>query len=126
MTRTPVFAPIFVRVTRSASSRSGSTLELAEELSKIRKNHIEVPLERTHGHRDARGASISSTQVHSVRLPSYVISFETIFGLPEERLTIRHDSGSGAMPDVGGTLLAVRKVMTTTGLVRGLDRLLFS
>jgi 4-hydroxy-tetrahydrodipicolinate reductase len=105
---------------------SGSTLELAEELSRIGENHIEVPVERTHGHRDARGTSISGTQVHSVRLPSYVIAFETIFGLPDERLTIRHDSGTGAAPYVGGTLLAVRRVMTTTGLVRGLDRLLFS
>jgi hypothetical protein len=33
-----------------------------------------------------------------------------------ERLTIRH---------VNGTLLAVRRVMQVTGLVRGLDRLLF-
>jgi len=105
---------------------SGTTLELAEELARIRENHIEIPIERTHGHHDARGASISGTQVHSVRLPSYAIGFETIFGLPDERLTIRHDSGTGAMPYVGGTLLAVRRVMTTTGLVRGLDRLLFA
>lgn len=105
---------------------SGTTLELAEELARIRENRLEVPLERTHGHRDARGASISGTQVHSVRLPSYVIAFETLFGLPDERLTIRHDSGTGAAPYVGGTLLAARRVMMTTGLVRGLDRLLFA
>jgi 4-hydroxy-tetrahydrodipicolinate reductase len=54
-----------------------------------------------------------------------VIAFETIFGLPEERLTIRHDAGSGAEPYVRGTLLAARHVMTVSGLVRGLDRLLF-
>lgn len=66
------------------------------------------------------------TQIHSLRLPSYVISFETIFGLPDERLTIRHDAGAGAAPYVGGTMLAIQKVMTTTGLVRGLDRLLFT
>jgi 4-hydroxy-tetrahydrodipicolinate reductase len=63
--------------------------------------------------------------VHSIRLQSYVIVFETIFGLPDERLTIRHDAGSGAQPYVSGTLLAVRKVMETSGLVRGLDRILF-
>jgi 4-hydroxy-tetrahydrodipicolinate reductase len=74
----------------------------------------------------ARGATVGSTQVHSLRLPSFVIAFETIFGLPDERLTIRHDAGSGAMRYVGGTLMAVQKVMTTRGLVRGLDRLLFS
>jgi 4-hydroxy-tetrahydrodipicolinate reductase len=105
---------------------SGTTLELAEELARVRENCIEVPIERTHGYRDARGTSISGTQVHSVRLPSYVIAFETIFGLPDERLTIRHDSGTGAMPYVNGTLLAIRKVMTTIGLIRGLDRLLFA
>jgi len=104
---------------------SGTTLELAEELARIRESRIEVPVERTHGCRDARGANISGTQIHSVRLPSYVIAFETIFGLPDERLTIRHDSGTGAMPYVGGTLLAIRRVMKITGLVRGLDRLLF-
>ena len=45
--------------------------------------------------------------------------------MPHERLTIRHDSGTGAEPYVQGTLLAVRRVMQVVGLVRGLDRLLF-
>jgi 4-hydroxy-tetrahydrodipicolinate reductase len=105
---------------------SGTTRELAEELVSISQNRIEVPIAETHGNPQARGATIGGTQVHSVRLPSYVIGFETIFGLPDERLTIRHDAGSSAMPYVGGTLMAVQKVMTTRGLVRGLDRLLFS
>ena len=71
-------------------------------------------------------ATIGGTQVHSVRLPSFVIAFETIFGLPDERLTIRHDAGSGAEPYAQGTLLAAQKVMEITGLVRGLDQLLFA
>jgi len=54
-----------------------------------------------------------------------VIAFETLFGLPNERLTIRHDAGPGATPYVAGTMLAIEKVMTTNGLIRGLDRLLF-
>ncbi|HYB79973.1 MAG TPA: 4-hydroxy-tetrahydrodipicolinate reductase [Thermoplasmata archaeon] len=105
---------------------SGTTLELAEELARVRANWVEFPLEKTHGDVHARGASVLGTQIHSLRLPSYVISFETIFGLPDERLTIRHDAGAGAAPYVGGTMLAIQKVMTTTGLVRGLDRLLFT
>lgn len=105
---------------------SGTTRELAEELASISQNRIEVPIAQTHGIPQARGATIGGTQVHSVRLPSYVIGFEAIFGLPDERLTIRHDAGSSAMPYVGGTLMALQKVMTTCGLVRGLDRLLFS
>jgi 4-hydroxy-tetrahydrodipicolinate reductase len=104
---------------------SGTTRELAEELASIAQNRIEVPIAQTHGDPQARGAAIAGTQVHSVRLPGYVIAFDAIFGLPDERLTIRHDAGSGAMPYVGGTLMAVQKVMTTRGLVRGLDRLLF-
>jgi len=104
---------------------SGTTRELAEELAMVSQNQLEVALEQTHGATEARGATIDGTQVHSIRLPSYVIAFETIFGLPDERLSIRHDAGSGAQPYVSGTLLAARKVMEVGGLVRGLDRLLF-
>ena len=104
---------------------SGTTRELAEELATVSLNRLEVALEQTHGPKEARGATIDGTQVHSIRLPSYVIAFETIFGLPDERLSIRHDAGSGAQPYVSGTLLAVQKVMEVGGLVRGLDRLLF-
>jgi 4-hydroxy-tetrahydrodipicolinate reductase len=104
---------------------SGTTRELAEELATISQNQLGVALENTHGPKEARGATIEGTQVHSIRLPSYVIAFETIFGLPEERLSIRHDAGSGAEPYVIGTLLAAQRVMTVSGLVRGLDRLLF-
>ncbi len=100
--------------------------ELAEELGQRATNQREIPIEQIHGPKEARGANISGTQVHSLRLPGYTISFETIFGLPDERLTIRHDSGTGAEPYINGTLLAVRRVMNVTGLVRGLDRLLFS
>lgn len=104
---------------------SGTARELAEELAKVAKNHLELPVDEIHGAREARGASIAGTQVHSVRLHSYVIAFETIFGLPDERLTIRHDAGAGAEPYVGGTMLAAQKVMSVKGLIRGLDRLLF-
>jgi 4-hydroxy-tetrahydrodipicolinate reductase len=104
---------------------SGTVRELAEELAQVRRPHVEAPIEQVHGTPAARGATIEGTQVHSVRLHGYVIAFEAIFGLPDERLTIRHDAGAGAGPYVAGTLLAAREVMRTTGLVRGLDRLLF-
>jgi 4-hydroxy-tetrahydrodipicolinate reductase len=104
---------------------SGTTRELAEALGEVAQNKLAVPVEQTHGERQARGATIGGSQVHSIRLPGYVLAFETVFGLPNERLTIRHDAGKGAAPYVHGTLLAVRRVMQVTGLVRGLDRLLF-
>jgi len=104
---------------------SGSTRELAEELRAVRTNEFAFPVDETHGRREARGATVEGTQIHSLRLPGFVLSFETIFGLPDERLTIRHDAGSGAGPYVAGTLLAVREVLNVTGLIRGLDRLLW-
>ena len=104
---------------------SGTAQELAEELGQRATNQLGLAIEQTRGSKEARGASIGGTQVHSLRLPSYNIAFETIFGLPDERLTIRHDAGSGAEPYIGGTLLAARRVMQLTGLVRGLDHLLF-
>ena len=107
-------------------SPSGTARELAESMGDVAHSKLAVAVDQTHGPREARGATIGGTQVHSVRLPGFVIAFETVFGLPDERLTIRHDAGSGAEPYAVGTLLAVKKVMETTGLVRGLDQLLFS
>lgn len=104
---------------------SGTTRELAEELGLIAANQLGMAIPETYGSREARGAQIKGTPVHSIRLPSYVLAFETIFGRPGERLSIRHDAGTGAEPYVAGTLLAIQEVMSVTGLVRGLDRLIF-
>lgn len=104
---------------------SGTTQELAETMGDVKPSQLAVAIEHTHGPRESRGATIGGTQVHSVRLPGFVIAFETLFGLPDERLTIRHDAGSSAEPYAVGTLLAVKQVMKITGLVRGLDQLLF-
>ncbi len=103
---------------------SGTALELAESLSAI-PNRPDVPVERTLGEAAARGAAIGGSQVHSVRLPGYTLSVEAVFGLAGERLTLRHDAGERAEPYVAGTLLAARRVAEVTGLIRGLDRLLF-
>jgi 4-hydroxy-tetrahydrodipicolinate reductase len=105
---------------------SGTAQELAESMGDVAQSKLALPIDQTHGPREVRGATIGGAQVHSVRLPGFIIAFETIFGLPDERLTIRHDAGSGAEPYAIGTLLAVRKVMETRGLVRGLDQLLFA
>jgi 4-hydroxy-tetrahydrodipicolinate reductase len=104
---------------------SGTVRELAEALAEVARPQIEVPTEQVHGEPAARGANIEGIQVHAIRLPGYVIAFEAVFGLPDERLTLRHDAGAGAGPYVAGTLLATREVLRTTGLIRGLDRLLF-
>ena len=73
------------------------------------------------GEKSSRGACLNEVQVHSVRLPGHIISIETIFGLLDEKLSIRHDSGSSAEPYVKGGLLAIEKVGTFKGFKRGLD-----
>jgi len=103
---------------------SGTVRELAARLAKVRAPEPSVPVADTVGARDARGAMIAGSQVHSLRLPSYLISAEAIFGMDEQRLTIRHDSGNSAKPYVEGALIAIRKVHTLVGVHRGLDSVL--
>ena len=103
---------------------SGTARELATRLSKVRHPKPSVPVDQTVGPREARGATMSGSQVHSLRLPGYVISAEIIFGMPDQRLTIRHDSGGSARPYVDGALLAIHKVSTLVGVHRGLDSVL--
>jgi 4-hydroxy-tetrahydrodipicolinate reductase len=103
---------------------SGTARELAERLGAVRHPELGHPIAELHGPREARGATVAGVQVHSVRLPSFVVSTEVVFGLPDERLTIRHDAGGSPEPYVAGTLMAVRKVPSLVGLTRGLDTLL--
>lgn len=103
---------------------SGTVRELANRLAKIRPSELTVPLENTQGVVETRGARMNGSQVHSIRLPGYVISAEVIFGMPDQKLTLRHDAGNSAQPYVDGSLLAIRKVSSFTGLRRGLDTVL--
>ena len=102
----------------------GTARELAERLGEVRKPQSVHPIEELHGPREARGATVGGTQVHSVRLPTFVVSTEVVFGMPDERLSIRHDAGGTPEPYVAGTLLAVRRLPGQIGLIRGLDTLL--
>jgi 4-hydroxy-tetrahydrodipicolinate reductase len=100
---------------------SGTALQLANRLSRVRESQLDIPLEEVQGPKESRGARLQGTQVHSIRLPSYVISIDTIFGMPDQRFVLRHESGTSAEPYVDGALLAIRKVGTLVGLHRGLD-----
>lgn len=106
---------------------SGTGRELGELLSLARRPGTSKPVAELGGIRETRGGSLGSkipVQVHSVRMPGFVLSCEALFGLPDERLMIRHDAGSSAAPYVAGTLLAARRVGESVGLVRGIDHLL--
>jgi 4-hydroxy-tetrahydrodipicolinate reductase len=103
---------------------SGTSRELAERLGSVRAAAAAVPVGEVHGLREARGATVAGTQVHSLRLPSFTVSTEAVFAADGERLSLRHDAGESAAPYVAGTLLAIRAVPGRIGLTRGLDRLL--
>ncbi|MBN2500535.1 MAG: 4-hydroxy-tetrahydrodipicolinate reductase [Anaerolineales bacterium] len=103
---------------------SGTARELADRLSKIRESQLDVPLETMQGPRESRGVRLNGSQVHSVRLPGYVISVDAIFGMPDQKLVIRHESGTSAEPYVDGALLAIRKISRLVGVHHGLDRVM--
>jgi len=100
---------------------SGTARELANRLSKIQESQLDVPLDSMVGPKESRGVRLDGSQVHSVRLPGYVISLDAIFGMPDQKLILRHESGASAEPYVDGALLAIRKVATLVGVHRGLD-----
>ena len=103
---------------------SGTARELAELLSEVRQPSTAKPVNELTGVQETRGGALGArdpVQVHSLRMPSFVLSCEAVFGADNERLAIRHDAGSSAAPYVAGTLLAARRVLSFIGLKRGLD-----
>jgi 4-hydroxy-tetrahydrodipicolinate reductase len=103
---------------------SGTARELAELLGQSRQPATSKPVTELSGMRETRGGAIGAptpVQVHSLRLPSFVLSCEAVFGADNERLVIRHDAGSSPLPYVAGTLLGARRVGSFVGLRRGLE-----
>ena len=103
---------------------SGTARELAEVLGQVRQPSTAKPVAELVGVRETRGGAVGQptpVQVHSLRMPSFVLSCEAVFGADNERLVIRHDAGPSAAPYVAGTLLAARRVGSFVGLKRGLD-----
>jgi 4-hydroxy-tetrahydrodipicolinate reductase len=104
---------------------SGTARELAERLAEAGPP---APAEHDAdliGPPAARGADVAGTRVHSLRLPGYALSTDVVLATPDERLVVRHEAGASAAPYVAGTLLAIRRVPEVSGVLRGLDRLLF-
>lgn len=105
-------------------SPSGTARELSFRLGQVRQPEPTIPVEKTLGVKETRGATMNGMQVHSLRLPSYSIAVEVIFGAKGERLSIRHDDSGKSDPYIGGALLGIRKVSGLVGLTRGLDKVM--
>ena len=70
---------------------SGTARELAELLGTVRRPTPPVADAGLIGPPEARGALFGGARVHSLRLPGNPIAVEVHFGLPGERLVLRHD-----------------------------------
>jgi len=108
---------------------SGTGRELAEAMAAVRGKGTSKPVDQLGGIPATRGAAVGDgpnggVRVHALRMPSFVLSVEAVFGADNERLIVRHDAGSSAAPYVAGTLLAIRRVAEQPGLRRGLDTLM--
>ena len=69
---TPTFCLVAVALARQHGASTPG--ELAEALGEVARNKLALPVEQTHGRREARGTTIAGTQVHSVRLPGIVLA----------------------------------------------------
>lgn len=107
-----------------ADSPSGTGTRTAEIIADARNSVPRGVISAVEKFPGARGASVKGIRVHSVRLPGFIAHQEVIFGGPGEILTIRHDS-MDRKSFMDGVKLACREVNTLTGLVIGLDKLMF-
>lgn len=109
---------------RKEDAPSGTAMLTARLIAEARRNpplELPKPFLKAEG---ARGANVDDVPVHSVRLPGYLAHQAVMFGGRGESLTISHDSMDRAsfMP---GVRLAAQKVLQMSGVVTGLDKVLF-
>jgi 4-hydroxy-tetrahydrodipicolinate reductase len=108
---------------RKADAPSGTALRTASLIASSRETVPPTPGRETEFAEGARGALVEDVSIHSIRLPGLVAHQEVIFGGQGQTLTIRHDSidRTSFMP---GVILAVRKVVSRSGLIIGLENLM--
>lgn len=109
---------------KKVDAPSGTAVKTAQMIAAAREaTPAPKPDNAFESHSGATGAQVDGITVHSIRLPGFVASQEVIFGAMGQRLSIRHDSmdRTSFMP---GVVLAIRKALTRTGLIYGLENLL--
>lgn len=97
------------------------TAQIIQESRTRRPLELPSPLLKADG---ARGANVFDVPVHSVRLRGMLAHQEVLFGGQGEVLTLRHDSLDRSSFEAG-ICLACEKVMTMSGLVVGLESVMF-
>ena len=97
------------------------TAQIIQELRIREPLTLPEPLLKAEG---ARGARVNEVPVHSVRLRGMLAHQEVLFGGQGEVLTIRHDSLDRSSFEAG-ICLSCEKVMEMSGLVVGLESVMF-
>lgn len=102
---------------------SGTSIKTAEWISEARQELRQGNPNEEEVIEGARGGYYNGFRIHSVRLPGVFAQQEVVFGAFGQTLKIRHDSydRAGYMPGVN---TAIKKVMTSTGMVYGFEHFL--
>lgn len=102
---------------------SGTSIKTAELIAGVRQELRQGNPKEEETIEGARGGYYNGFRIHSVRLPGVFAQQEVIFGGFGQTLKIRHDSyeRAGYMP---GVAVAVKKVMTYTGLIYGFEHIM--
>ncbi|UVI32421.1 4-hydroxy-tetrahydrodipicolinate reductase [Paenibacillus spongiae] len=102
---------------------SGTSIKTAELIAGVRRELRQGNPNEEETIEGARGGYYNGFRIHSVRLPGVFAQQEVIFGGFGQTLKIRHDSyeRAGYMP---GVAVAVKKVMTYTGLIYGFEHIM--
>ena len=109
---------------QKADAPSGTAVQTAQMLAEMGKTFNTPLVKETEKLAGARGSlADEGIRIHSVRLPGLIAHQEVIFGGPGQIYTLRHDTSDRAcyMP---GVLLAIRKILSLTSLVYGLEKIL--
>jgi 4-hydroxy-tetrahydrodipicolinate reductase len=99
---------------------SGTSIKTAELISENREEIRQGNPKEEETIEGSRGGYYNGFRIHSVRLPGIFAQQEVIMAAHGEALKIRHDSYERAayMP---GVVLAIKKVMTYSGMVYGFE-----
>jgi len=110
------------RRTAEAVSAAWQEMDATEGASLLLSGQARVTNSQTLS--PARGLKVGEVPIHSIRLPGLLAHQEVIFGGTGEILTLRHDSLSRTS-FMAGVQFACRKVGDLSGLVYGLENLLW-
>ena len=102
-------------------SPSGTAVRTAELIGNARA--ALGPVIAPHADQRSRGQQVSSVPIHSLRMQGIVAKQDVIFGGTGETLTLSHETLDPSAYEAG-IMLALRALVSTSGVVVGLDRLI--